>query len=134
MFREYMYGESSMAEIVQKTGINRKTWNQRFSRLQRKRGELTSQTNTKVITNNRDKSESRAANVTINKSTSNNGVNKFLALIGTMAVIVAIYFIYKTVKRFALVQIALNKSSNVSCNRQLFLFGPSAQVIPICLF
>ncbi|MGH9878943.1 MAG: hypothetical protein ACRD5H_15040 [Nitrososphaerales archaeon] len=79
-----------MPEIVKKTGINRKAWNQRFSRLERKL--MVTNRNSEII--NGDNNE----NVT-SRASSHNKTNKFLAALVVIGFMLTIYFIYMEIKK-----------------------------------
>lgn len=88
MYREYKNG-TPISEIVKKTGINRKAWNQRFSRLEKQI--MVAKSNSEI--NNAGKN----ANVT--RTNTKKPINKFAAAIYALAILVAVFFIYLEIKK-----------------------------------
>ena len=98
-----------MPEIVKKTGINRKAWNQRFSRLERKHvvtNKISQIGNPEKPENVTAQNDNDADKLTISPViVANNNIerwnktDKFLSALAVIGIMVTIYFIYMEIKK-----------------------------------
>lgn len=110
LYREWING-TPISEIVNKTGIKRKTWNKRFERYE-KQLELATNNSPKIINgdkteivatvngDNGDISQIMPRNVA-NNNGNQNRTNKLLKALAAIAAMIAIYLIYMQIKKGA---------------------------------
>ena len=97
LYNEWING-TPISEIVNKTGIKRKTWNKRFERYE-KQLKVATNNNPKIINgDNDDKPQIIARNVA-NNIDNHNRTNKFLAALAVLGFMIAVYFIYMEIKK-----------------------------------
>jgi hypothetical protein len=107
MYNEWING-TPISEIVEKTGIKRKTWNKRFERHE-KQLEMTTNNISPII--NGDKNDcvvvqspdngDRAVEITrnINAINTQRPKNKFFAALAALTAVLAIFFIYLEIRK-----------------------------------